>query len=405
VPSLYDGGVLDAIKRDTSILEEELRPSVKHPGRGAKKNYTCPVCQDDDGVRVFFDGLNFARWYCVKCHEKDASYKAGTVVDLYCVRDHMTPAAAAQAVYERYGDRYKGTAARRAKASSRPAPTAQIDDNEERQHDDGEEQRTRARRYTYCLKAIDTLWSPAGKKGLDYLRRRGFDDETIKRCRFGYDAKAQVDGVLKYGRAGVIVPSTRAMDAYLVRFLKPFVLGDKECKCMSTPGDGQLYNVQALWAGYDAVFVVEGWADAVSVLQAARAMNGVKVGAVATGGAGFHSLLVNALVARPTTARLLIAMDADDKGRAGAAALSNLMRDNGISHELVNTKLVLLGKKDVNDVLRSDYGDSLGIMLETVLNDTGEYTVKEACIRSKCTATDAQMLRKLETRGSDLKHE
>ena len=202
---------------------------------------------------------------------------------------------------------------------------------------------------------------------------RGFTLETMQRFAVGYDAKSMrpaVGGTLPYGRPGVIIPYSRRLVYYQARFLKPMQGQDDETKAMkptaAMAGPEPLFNPGALYA-YDAVVVTEGPFDAMSIAQGAAMMDGVKVGAVALNGAHAHNALLDALKVMPTAARLIIALDADEAGQAGAAELSMKLDTIGQAHEVIAGADVWGGFKDANELLQYDatlMADAIRFMLE-----------------------------------------
>jgi len=236
----------------------------------------------------------------------------------------------------------------------------------------------------YCVAAAARLWDASGKRALDYLHGRGFSDDVLRRFHIGYDSQSKVGGVLKYGRAGVVIPYSRRLDYYAVRFINPIVDADgDETKAMkpaaARAGDEPVFNSAALWAGYDAVIVCEGWFDALSIAQAAATITAANVGAISINGANSHGRLVDLLASRPTQARLLIALDDDDSGRNGARVLSEKLDSIGQQHEVMDGAAVYgcwtaadddgHRCKDANDVLMRCDVDCLAVSIETMLNE------------------------------------
>ena len=394
----YDADDLRRVKCSLSALHAELVPA-RRSGSGDRRIYVCPACGREGKCRVYVgtkDGS--AVWSCVQCK------RAGNIVDLFMVRDGLTRGEATTAVCDKWADALGShSTVTRSPARSDRRPEAQDDLSEgtpvARLPETLDEITTptkitddrRREIRQYCLQAAARLWDESGRSGRDYLHMRGLDDNTIKRFRLGYDSQCRVGGSLKFGRAGIVIPYSPQLDYFAVRFIRPISGADgKFVKSMKPPveyaGDEPLFNQGALWAGYDAVVVTEGWLDAISIAQVATTITAAKVGAVALGGADAHSKLVNALLSKPTTARLLVAMDDDDHGRAGARALSQKLDAIGQKHEVIDGSIVWGGWelpdgtpcKDANDALMSDWNDlwwlysSILVMLEGGATITGD---------------------------------
>lgn len=387
----YTHDDLERVKCSLDALHAELVPA-KHPGRGDKRNYVCPACGRDGKVRVYRGNKDGAAiWSCVHA----TCRKAGNIVDLYMIRDGLSRGEATTAACDRWADflgrpaaASSGSRRQRPGAAALPAgePAADVcglDDStgaasnritasstpqDDRRHD----------RQRYCLAAAARLWDASGQRARDYLHGRGFSDDTLRRFHIGYDAQCRVGGSLKYGRAAVVVPYSRRLDYFAARFLKPIVDADgKETKCLNCPGDEPVFNAAALWAGYDAVVVVEGWADALSISQAAATISTATVGAISINGAMNHGRLLDLLASRPTQARLLLALDDDESGQAGARVLSQKLDGIGQRHELIDGSIVYgqwekddgHGCKDANDVLKFHGDDMLAVSIETMLDE------------------------------------
>lgn len=123
---------------------------------------------------------------------------------------------------------------------------------------------------------------------------RGISLETLNRFHVGYD---------KYKKCLIIPTSARS---YLERriFLDSPIPKKKH-------GQIHLFNLPDLWTDQDAVFVVEGEIDALSILD-----HGFP--AVGLGGTGQIEKFLNAVRKRKPTARIIIALDNDDAGKQAA---------------------------------------------------------------------------------------
>jgi len=393
----YTRDDLERVKQSVDALRDELEPARKHPGRGERLNYVCPACGRDGKVRVFVGNKDGAAvWSCIHA----SCGRAGNIVDLYMIRDGLTAGEATTAVCDKWADRLgrpatassgqrsrpqaarrpgavlpagEPAAASRASTSSTSTASSSITATVASLDDD-----LRRERQRYCIAAAARLWDASGKRARDYLHGRGFTDDTLQRFHVGYDAQCKVGGSLKYGRASIVIPYSRRLDYYAARFLKPIVGQDGDVtKCLNCPGSEPVFNAAALWAGYDAVVVVEGWADALSIAQAAATISTATVGAISINGAMNHGRVLDLLASRPTQARLLLALDDDGSGQDGARVLSEKLDSIGQRHELINSAAVWgvwmtddgHKCKDANDLLQHYGNDGLAVSIETMLDE------------------------------------
>lgn len=324
---MYSKSDIDAVKLE---LLHELTPAK---GRGV---YICPAC---GRARVYNPTATI--WFCQRCRAK------GDIFSAVRLRDGVTIEAAFATVMERYGH---GQAANVSPARPQAAP-APADRGKQVA---AETWRADCRRY--LLAAAEALPGSAGEA---YMQGRGFTSETLRRFGVGYDAKAKAHGALRFGRPAIVYPYSRRMDYYGLRFLRPIVDADGNVtKTMKPPagraGGEPLFNSGTLRFGFDAVIVVEGPLDCMALAQGASQV-GAKVGAMALCGTG-AGRLIDQLTAKPTAAKLLIALDNDEAGRSGAVALAEKLDAIGQEYEVMNTEVCFATLKDPAEVLEMNAG-------------------------------------------------
>lgn len=217
---------------------------------------------------------------------------------------------------------------------------------------------------TWAKQAIDAseraLWLDPERKALDYLRRRGLRDETIKRFRLGYCPGGKWGEL--YIPRGVLIPCEAGGDVW---YIKIRLLPDVPCKCqrcqapMPGPGTcpkcghvtkyaGVKGNRPAAIFGADrllgarSAWVVEGEFD---VLTLAQALGDV-LPVVSFGSATNRPDLAawGAYLIGPEV--FIATYDNDPAGEAGLAALVNLT-------DRVKLAPLPEGVKDVNDLALS----------------------------------------------------
>jgi DNA primase len=175
--------------------------------------------------------------------------------------------------------------------------------------------------------AMDALWSTAGSRARDYLRRRGLTDETIWRARLGLVAGRPTDWRTIRGLhvpCGILIPWV-AGDALWALKVRRASGGHKYQQVRGSSAAG-LYNADRL-ADHAVALFTEGEFDALLADQEA----GDLVGVVTLGGAGgrLHRRWAELLVA---CRAILVAYDNDDAGRKGAARLQALTRRVHVMH-------------------------------------------------------------------------
>ncbi len=164
----------------------------------------------------------------------------------------------------------------------------------------------------YCM---ETLWSEKGVQALEYLRSRGFKDETIKAAQIGYNPAEMVRQGAKWGRTGkvilkqgIVIPWFLGEDIWRITVRDEKAIDPKDRYKQVAGGSNGLYLGFLL--GYDRpVIVVEGEFDALSIAQEA----GHDVSVVATGSTE-GSRITKWLAALATKDLVLVAFDAEESG-------------------------------------------------------------------------------------------
>lgn len=190
---------------------------------------------------------------------------------------------------------------------------------------------------------------------VSYLSARGISQETAAAFNIGYDPAADPAGApgamgdeyKAHPTPRLIIPCTR--DYYIARSMDPATPG--AFKAPNPKGSRtRLFNEAALYEGAENVFICEGWADALALIQEGAA-------AIATNGKGNHRILLDQLQARPSQTSFIIVPDNDqDPTTAGqtqrqAEALKEKLQAAGYDCIIYN---VAGSYHDVNDELQAD---------------------------------------------------
>ena len=194
----------------------------------------------------------------------------------------------------------------------------------------------------YVERAKETLWTPAGRAGLEYLRSRGLKDETIKAAQLGYvEEKIERNGeTIPF----IVIPWHDSDGGYSrinKRDIRPGI--DQRKRYRNVPGSSNtgLYGC-ALLSGPRRkypVMIVEGELDALTIAQAAKDL---PVNVVATG--GLQCSRVPKWVGKlARVSAVLLAQDNEERGEAGAQSwlnvLSNALRYRPLAKD-VNAMLL-----------------------------------------------------------------
>lgn len=189
----------------------------------------------------------------------------------------------------------------------------------------------------YYARCRERLREPAA---ISYLQARGISVETAEAYNIGYDAES--DAACSGHKARrIILPTSsahyvaRAIDSSIpAAFQKLNVKGAKP----------SIFNLNAIYAGADAVFVCEGHFDALSLLE-------IGAQAIALCSANNTDLLLQALKNKRTESTLILCLDDDAAGKKATEKLENDLKRLNISYIIGD---VTNGHKDANEALCAD---------------------------------------------------
>lgn len=201
----------------------------------------------------------------------------------------------------------------------------------------------------YYRECISRRTDPAA---LSYLTARGISATMAARFGIGFDPAwisptvcARLAAQGKDWRpdptARVIIPVTK--NHYIARAIDPKVTNYAK---MNETGGGHigLFNMAALYSGFDNVFICEGVFDALSIMEAGAP-------AVAINSTNNADQLIKELEGNPTTATLILAFDNDKAGNTATAKIREGAARLNISYVTAN---ISAGFKDPNEALTGD---------------------------------------------------
>lgn len=312
----YDRDEVLASTDLAALADEVLGP---HKGRGPSATWPCPA--PDHGnqtgrtppVSLFRSPAGYERWRCHACGA------GGTAADLMMVTQRVGFRDALEVLARRAGVAERDERPLRPRTPPRraPAPEAVVANDVVEAH----------------VAACEAyLWSAGGTRMRRWLESRGLGAEVLRANRVGADPGPQrlprAPGLPRSGPAVVLpVLGADGRAAYLqARYLDPPGGRKYDNPAAALVGHSpRLANVRLPRSPTDptTVLVCEGMPDALVAAQA-----GYRATAVL--GAGLPDGRVAAtLVRRFPTERLVVAFDADDRGRAGASRLLAALAEAG----------------------------------------------------------------------------
>lgn len=272
--------------------------------KGGEYAGPCPFCGGDDRFRVWPqhpDGRG--EWWCRQCGRQ------GDAIDYLRQHDGLTYAEAlGQLDVARAGGRPGGPP--RMPSPSSPTRTEPPNDT------------WQEAAWGFVERSQASLWASSGARALDWLRRRGLRDETIRTAGLGYNSIDCREGWKRWGLEpregtsgvwlprGIVIPWDVGSVLWRVNIRRSAGVP----KYMAPAGcSNALYNADALTADRPAM-ITEGELDALTVNQEA----GDLVVAVASGSTG-GARRIRWIAALAVCARVLVSFDAElDKGDKAA---------------------------------------------------------------------------------------
>lgn len=350
--------------------KQEVRNSWKrlYPADRKGKGIICPLCNSGSGSHGTGITENPKKPGQLKCWSCNFQ---GDVIDLIQQEtgaDYNTALKNAAAELGIEIDPYRQSAAAdfADDGDDRPAQNAQTapktdfkesDDKKTGQQDKtpqgGAEEATAANvtDYTEYYKECNArLSDPAA---LSYLQARGISELVADAYYLGYDPEWISPTVRKSQAAKgsdwtpaptarIIMPISK--NHYIARAISPDV--QKEFAKMNETGGGKtaIFNRRALYGDREAVFLVEGVFDALSIIEAGAA-------AVALNSTSNADKLIKQLEQEPTRATIILCLDNDEPGKKAAAVIKDGLTRLNISYVTAD----ITGRyKDPNDALKGD---------------------------------------------------
>lgn len=291
--------------------------------------YDCPLCGSGTGdhhTPAFHLYRDENRWHCFSCNEGgDILDLVGKLYDIEDVSDQLSKVCDLLGIgFDNPKPRKKAIEPAKSVSNDKAPKTAQTQDDLFKDYTEYFQQ---------CQKNLNRT---------DYHKKRGISNETAKKLGVGFDSYYRDPKTGRQWRA-LIFPTSQS--SYGVRNTDP--KADKDNRYRKK-GKQLPFNLNALRTASQPIFIVEGYIDALSIIEAGGE-------AIALGGTS-HNQLVKILKVNPPKQLLVIALDNDPAGQTNSDKLDKALNALGIAHVVYNP----YGKfKDANEALIDDlkYGD------------------------------------------------
>lgn len=286
------------------VEQDGFRALARSTSRGGQYNGPCPWCGGRDRFRVQPHHGSYGWFACNVCGRK------GSAVDYLMLKRGLSKREALLMVGWQPADGAELRLSLPASAlEARPAWDEPSECWQEAAWD-------------FARACRDTLWSPAGRAALDYLRGRGFSDATIRAAMLGYHAREEYGPASVWGQSrplklwqGVVIPWTVIRTRQLWRLtIRDERVSEGVGRYRQVAGGSNgLYLSDTLSLHRPCTVLTEGEFDALAVAQVC----GREVAVVASGTTqGGHTPRWLSLLSRQE--RVLVAFDGEEKGDLAA---------------------------------------------------------------------------------------
>ena len=331
------GETRDEIKRRW----RELWPHDE--GKGENQGVVCPLCQNGSGADG--DGVKQDRrrdGYFLHCFKCGFNGDAITLLRRETGKGYMDAIEeGARRLSLSYERSYPRAAALKppAQTSGNRARNVEKPSTDINYHA-AEEKPPKMNFSPFIESARAGLDNPAA---VEYLTGRGISIETAAAYRLGYAAEWVNPATGRKQSGGRLIVPFASDCGYLARSIG----GDEKGAKQNGGAVGLFGDVEAL-QGAGVVFVTEGWADALSIVEAGKE-NGTEYHAVALNGAANGRKLIEA--AADFSGVFVLALDNDEAGRKAAENLSAMIQEAGFPFSVAD---LCGGCKDENEFLVMD---------------------------------------------------
>ena len=322
--------------------------AMAEKGNGGK--YNCPICGSGTGIHhtsAFSIAPNGQSWKCFSCNHGGDVFELAALVNNLDSKSDFNKVANIVADAVGYNLQDEPTDAQeRTATATKPIPVmnsvaaypAKIQNTPQGKSESDTQNKAD---FSQLVKE-----AAGNVSQTDYFINRGLSAATIEKHKLGYITPELAK---KYGLQAnsVLIPYSTGKEGVYNYYITRSTEGKEYRKPKAeTAGSEPLYNLPALYEPTDApLFVTEGQIDALSIMEYEHA------DAVAVGGVGINKLLQAIEGIEAFQRPLIIATDADERGKETCRKLLHELKGRAIkaaAYEHID------GYKDINDELNAD---------------------------------------------------
>ena len=337
----------DYLNREQARNEINSRPYLvlNQLTKSKGKQYICPICNsgtnrglNSDGALTYYDDTN--RFLCFACNEREGFGKPGQDV-LGALR--LLWNCAENEVFERAGIEINAETL----INPKNKPVDKRNDSKAINYPLNENNAQRAAQSltddtlnltSYYRECKERLKDP---RAASYLQARGISLETAAAYWIGFDPQSD-PAQSNHPTPRIILPSTESH--YVGRSIDPNTPSNF-VKMNNKGGKPGIFNAKALYdSENEAVFVVEGTFDALSIIEVGAA-------AIALNSTSNAGKLIEMLTNKRTAATLILCFDNDKGGEKCSKVISEGLQRLNISFVKAN---ISGSRKDPNEALTAD---------------------------------------------------
>ena len=335
------------INREQARAEINSRPDLvlKQLTKSKGKQYICPICNsgtnrglNSDGALTFYPDTN--RFLCFACNEREGFGKPGQDV-LGALR--LLWNCTENEVFERAGIAADGNTSIKAPRKPQNERNAQKANNYPLNENNAQRAAQSLTDDTadltgYYRECKERLTDP---RAASYLQARGISLETAAAYWIGFDPQSD-PAQSNHPTPRIILPSSKSH--YVGRSIDPNTPSNFE-KMNNKGGKPSIFNAKSLHDNEnEAVFVVEGTFDALSIIEVGAA-------AIALNSTSNAGKLIEMLTEQRTAATLILCFDNDQSGAKCSKVISEGLQRLNISYVKAN---ISGSHKDPNEALTAD---------------------------------------------------
>lgn len=315
-------------------------------GKTQGGKYNCPICGSGTGkhhTSAFSIAPDGQSWKCFSCNAGGDVFELAALVNKLDPKGDFNKVANIVADAVGYNLQNTPTDARKGTATAMKMKTGITYPAEPKNTPQGKSESDTQNKADFSQLVKEAAGNVSQT---DYFIKRGLSAATIEKHKLGYITPELAK---KYGLQAnsVLIPYSTGKEGVYNYYITRSTEGKEYRKPKAeTAGSEPLYNLPALYEPTDApLFVTEGQIDALSIMEYEHA------DAVAVGGVGINKLLQAIEGIEGFQRPLIIATDADERGKETCRKLLHELKGRAIKAAAYKHPD---GLKDINDELNAD---------------------------------------------------